>query len=482
MMVKPVFRRVSDTLWEAEPVGPMRVPARVVASEKLWRLIQSDESLVQLCNVATLPGIVQWAVAMPDIHAGYGFPIGGVAAFSMDEGVISPGGVGYDINCGVRVAVTALEEKDVRPRLRQLVEELFRTVPSGVGAAHAIRRLSRAEMEAVVLNGARWAVEQGFGEAEDLERAEENGCLPEADVDAISERAYQRGREQLGTIGSGNHFVEIDVVDEVYDPKTAEALGLCYGQIVVQIHCGSRGFGHQICEDYLGVMHRAVRKYGISLPDRQLACTPLRSPEATAYLGAMRGAANFAWANRQIILHLVRQAFQKALGLTPKALGMTMLYDVCHNIAKIEKHVINGKTVEVCVHRKGATRAFGPGHREIPEVYRRLGQPVLIPGDMGRYSFILIGTERAMKESFGSSCHGAGRVMSRRKAKRQARGRRIAEELEKRGILVRGASRATIDEEMPEAYKDVADVVDVIARSGISRKVVRLRPIGVIKG
>ena len=481
-MAKPVFRRRNRFVWEAEPVPPMRVPARVLASDKIWQAIQSDESLQQLVNVATLPGIVKYAIAMPDIHAGYGFPIGGVAAFRMEDGVISPGGVGYDINCGVRVMLTQLSLEEVQPRLERLVDTIFHKVPSGVGAEHAIRRLTRQEMRKVCVQGARWAVENGFGEPEDLERCEENGCIPDADPDVISERAYQRGEKQLGTIGSGNHFVEIDVVDEVYDERVATRLGLFRGQIVVQIHCGSRGFGHQICEDFLGVMMRAVRKYDIDLPDRQLVCAPLTSPEARDYLGAMRSAANYAWANRQIIMHLVREAFMQALGAPPKALGMQLLYDVCHNIAKIEEHAINGKKVQVCVHRKGATRAFGPGLPQIPRAYRDLGQPVLIPGDMGRYSFILIGTPQAMDVSFGSSCHGAGRVMSRRQAKRQARGRAIDAELRRKGIIVRGASRATIDEEMPEAYKDVADVVEVIHNAGISRKVVRLRPIGVVKG
>ena len=476
------FEQVGPGLWEAAPIGSMRVPARVLASTALWRAIRNDESLKQLCNVATLPGIVEYALAMPDIHAGYGFPIGGVAAFRLQDGVVSPGGVGYDINCGVRMAVTGLLEDDLIPYLEPLVEALFRKIPCGVGSSHAIQRLPVDELRRVVERGAAWAVERGFGCPEDLERTEENGCLAGADPDVISERAYARGRIQLGTLGSGNHFIEVDVVDQVYDEGVAERFGLSLGRVVVQIHCGSRGFGHQVCEDALKIMHGAVRKYGLDLPDRQLACTPVQSPEGKTYLRAMNGAANFAWANRQIILHLVREAFRDVFRSREAARQVRMLYDVCHNIAKIEEHDVGGTKMTVCVHRKGATRAFGPGHPAVPEAYRSVGQPVLIPGDMGRYSFILLGTERAMTVSFGSSCHGAGRVMSRRRAKKIARGRNVAGELRARGVFVRGASRATIDEEMPEAYKDVAEVVEAIAAAGISRKIARLRPMGVVKG
>ncbi len=478
----PEFRKKGPYVYEAEPIGRMNVPARVLADDKLWRLIQSDESLKQLCNVTMLPGILGYAIAMPDIHAGYGFPIGGVAVFRKEDGVISPGGVGYDINCGVRVLTTQLTEDEIRPKLQRVVDELFRKVPAGVGSSGAIRKLSKREMEEVVIKGAGWAVEQGYIRSADLNYMEENGCLKGADPGVISHRAYERGRQQLGTLGSGNHFVEVDVVDHVENPRVANKLGLFKNQIVIQIHCGSRGFGHQICEDYLSVMHRAVRKYGIYLPDRQLVCSPLSSPEADQYLKAMRGAANFAWANRSIIQSLVVKALEIALSATTGDIGLRILYDVCHNIAKFEDHIIHGKKVTVCVHRKGATRAFGPGSKYIPEAYREVGQPVLIPGDMGRYSFILVGTEKAMRVTFGSSCHGAGRVMSRRQAKRQARSRNIEKELEKKGIIVRGASRATISEEMPEAYKDVADVVRVIHKAKVSGIVVRLRPIGVVKG
>ncbi len=482
MAERPVFRQISTYIWEAEPVGAMRVPARVLASSRLWKLLQRDNSLQQLCNVATLPGIVGYAIAMPDVHEGYGFPIGGVAAFRVEDGIISPGGVGYDINCGVRVVLTNLHRKDLEGKEERLADVIFQTVPTGVGAHGAIRRLSRAEMREVVVKGARWAIEQGFGSPDDLQRTEEKGCLEGADPDKISQRAYERGAIQLGTLGSGNHFAEVDVVDAIYDEENARRLGLFQGQIVYMIHCGSRGFGHQICDDYLSVMFQAVRKYGIELPDRQLVCAPIRSPEAEAYIAAMRGAANFAWCNRQIIMHLMQKAFQKALDISPRELGVRLLYDVCHNIAKFEEHVVDGQRVKVCLHRKGATRAFPPGRPELPGIYRTTGQPVLIPGDMGRYSYILLGRPESMQISFGSSCHGAGRVMSRRQAKREARSRNIEKELRLQGIIVRGESRATIDEEMPDAYKDVEDVVDVVHATGISTKLVRLRPVVVVKG
>ncbi|GBC84666.1 RNA-splicing ligase RtcB [bacterium HR11] len=385
-------------------------------------------------------------------------------------------------NCGVRVVVTNLTREDLEGKVERLADVLFETVPTGVGAHGAIRKLSREELRQVVVRGARWAVEEGFGTEADLAHTEENGCLAGADPDKISHRAYERGADQLGTLGSGNHFAEVDVIDEIYDEAAAQRLGLFRGQVVYQIHCGSRGFGHQICDDYLGVMYRAVQKYGIRLPDRQLVCAPLSSPEAQDYLGAMRGAANFAWCNRQIIMALMAKAFQKALGVSPRDLGVRLLYDVCHNIAKIEEHVIDGQRVKVCVHRKGATRAFPPGRPEIPADYRDIGQPVLIPGDMGRYSYILLGKPKAMELTFGSSCHGAGRVMSRAQAKRLAAHRDIERELREMGIIVRGESRATIDEEMSEAYKDVSEVVEVVHRTGISTKFVRLRPVCVIKG
>lgn len=385
-------------------------------------------------------------------------------------------------NCGVRVVVTNLTQKDLEGKVERLADVLFETVPTGVGAHGAIRKLSREELRQVVVRGARWAVEEGFGTEEDLRHTEENGCLAGADPDKISHRAYERGADQLGTLGSGNHFAEVDVIDEIYDEAAARRLGLALGQVVYQIHCGSRGFGHQICDDYLGVMYRAVQKYGIRLPDRQLVCAPLSSPEAQDYLGAMRGAANFAWCNRQIIMALMAKAFQKALGISPRDLGVRLLYDVCHNIAKIEEHVIEGQRVKVCVHRKGATRAFPPGRPEIPADYRDIGQPVLIPGDMGRFSYVLLGKPKAMELTFGSSCHGAGRVMSRAQAKRLAAHRNIERELREVGIIVRGESRATIDEEMSEAYKDVSEVVEVVHQTGISTKLVRLRPLCVIKG
>ncbi len=431
--------------------------------------------------MATLPGIVRASLAMPDIHSGYGFAIGGVAAFDLDEGVVSPGGVGYDINCGVRLLRSNLRRDDIQPRLKDVVTALFHEIPSGVGSKGRLR-LGREDERKVYVKGARWAVESGMGEAGDLAHTESEGALEGADPDLISKRASERGSAQQGTLGSGNHFLEIQHVDKVYDPGAADALGLFEGQMTVMIHTGSRGFGHQVCTDFLEVMHRAAGKYGIELPDPELACAPYRSPEAQDYLGAMRAAANYAWANRQCIMHWTRETFLRALKISPAELGMSLVYDVAHNVAKVEKHVVDGKERELVVHRKGATRAFPPGHPELPPAYRQTGQPVLIPGDMGRASFVLLGTELAMQLTWGSTCHGAGRVLSRHKALKQAKGRAIWRELEDRGIIVRSAGRRTLAEEMSEAYKDVSEVVDVVARAGISRKVARLRPMGVVKG
>jgi tRNA-splicing ligase RtcB len=435
-----------------------------------------------VANVAFLPGIVGYSIAMPDIHWGYGFPVGGVAAMDMEEGVISPGGIGYDINCGVRLLRTDLTEKQVRPRLKELLDQLFRDVPAGFGGEGLIKT-SRADLRQVMLKGAHWMVEHGYGWEDDLAHTEANGRLDMPDPDVITEKAIERGKDQLGTLGGGNHFLEIQVVDEIYDPKAAEAMGITQvGQVTVMIHTGSRGFGHQTCQDHLDIMEEAHRKYGISLPDRQLACAPIQSEEGQAYLRAMHCAANFAFANRQAIAHWTRQAFAKIFNATPESLGMRQVYDVAHNIAKIEEHEWDGKKVRVCVHRKGATRAFPPGHPETPEAYREIGQPVLIPGDMGRYSFVLVGTEGAMRESFGTTCHGAGRMMSRKGALREAKGRNIAKEMESQGILVRAQNKATLAEEASYAYKDVANVVEVVHNAGIARKVARLRPIGVVKG
>jgi tRNA-splicing ligase RtcB len=418
---------------------------------------------------------------MPDIHWGYGFPIGGVAAFDAGRGVISPGGVGYDINCGVRLLATPLAVADARPRLRELVEELFEAVPSGVGSARADIRLNDAQLDRIFLGGAARAVEMGFGRPADLATIEANGRLPGADPARVSKRARERGRDQLGTLGSGNHFVEVNWADEVYDATAASALGLSAGTLTVLIHTGSRGLGHQVCDDHLDAMLAASRHYGIALPDPQLCCAPLGSPEAHAYWGAMNAAANFAFANRQLITHFVRRTFARLFG-QPVADAIGIVYDVAHNIAKLEEHQVDGRSRRLCVHRKGATRALPAGHPELAPHFRELGQPVLVPGDMGRSSFVLIGLDRAASETFSSCCHGAGRRLSRHAAKREARSRNLVQELEGRGILVRAASRATVDEEMPEAYKDVAEVVDVVAGAGLAGKVARLRPLAVVKG
>ncbi len=438
-------------------------------------------AIEQVADVASLPGIVGASLAMPDIHTGYGFPIGGVAAFDIKEGVISPGGVGYDINCGVRLLRSNLRRDFLFPKMKELTGLLYNEIPSGVGSKGRIR-LGPADAGKVLLKGARWAVEKGYGELSDLERIESGGYLEGADPSLISKKAYDRGEAQQGTLGSGNHFLEVQYVDQIYDEAAAGALGLFEEQVTVMIHTGSRGFGHQVCTDFLEVMGKAARKYGIELPDRELACAPFHSPEAQDYFAAMKAAANYAWANRQCLMHWTREVFMSMLGLSPKDLGMSLVYDVAHNVAKIEEHQVNGQKRELIVHRKGSTRAFPPGHPELPAVYRDLGQPVLIPGDMGRASFVLVGTEKAMLETFGSTCHGAGRMLSRHQAIRQAKGRAIWREMEDRGIIVRSAGRETLAEEMPEAYKDISNVVDVVHRAGISRKVARLRPMGVIKG
>ncbi|MBN1465157.1 RtcB family protein [candidate division KSB1 bacterium] len=479
--MKHDVKKIHDHLFEIPAHGKMRVPARIYASEKMLDAVFSDDAPQQAANVAWLPGIINYSMAMPDIHWGYGFPIGGVAAFDYETGVVSPGGVGYDINCGVRLLKTDLQLDEVRPKMKQLVDQLFRDIPSGVGSTGPTK-LTRADERAVLQDGAGWAVQRGYGDAADLNRIEENGAMSGADPDLISERALTRGKEQLGTLGSGNHFVEVGVVDEIYNPGVAAVLGLAKGQITVTIHTGSRGLGHQVCDDAIKVMLRAVEKYGIELPDRQLCCAPIQSPEGRAYLAQMAGAVNFAFANRQMITHWARGAFAHALGMTERAVNMQVVYEVAHNIAKIEEHIVNGQKRRVCVHRKGATRAFAPNHPAIPQAYRDIGQPVLIPGDMGRYSYVLVGTDRAMEETFGSTCHGAGRLMSRTKAKQAGRGRDLRAEMAQRGIVVRASSYATIAEEMPDAYKDVADVVDAVHGAGISKKVIKLRPLGVIKG
>jgi tRNA-splicing ligase RtcB (3'-phosphate/5'-hydroxy nucleic acid ligase) len=475
------IKRIDDYRWMVEPFGRMRVPGIVYTSARMLDQVRQEEALRQVANVATLPGILKAAMAMPDIHWGYGFPIGGVAAFDWQEGVVSPGGVGYDINCGVRLAATDLRHADIKDRVRSLVEGLYRHVPCGVGSTGSVK-LSAKEEKKVLVRGSQWAVRQGFGLQEDIEHTEDYGCLEGADPEVVSDRALTRGGKQLGTLGSGNHFLEVGVVEEIYHPEAADAFGLFQDQVTVMIHSGSRGLGYQICDDFLAFMTRHVKKLHIELPDRQLACAAIQSPEGRRYLSAMACAANYAYANRQVLLHLSREVFEQVLGVSPKTLNMRLVYDVCHNIAKKEQHIIDGRQRWVCVHRKGATRAFGPGRPALCEAYRAIGQPILIPGDMGTASYVLVGTQRAMEETFGSTCHGAGRVLSRSAAKKKSRGRSIGRELEDQGILVRWTGRFTMAEEMPEAYKDVSQVVDVVHGAGISRKVARLRPIAVVKG
>jgi len=476
------LRQVDEYRWEIPREGKMRTRGLIFASQKMIAKIQEDQSLQQVANVATLPGIEGASLAMPDIHWGYGFPIGGVAAFNLEEGVVSPGGVGYDINCGVRLLRTNLERPEVEPRIEDLVNALFSNIPSGLGSRRKDMKLTVPTLHEVMRLGAGWAVKKGFGTKEDLAHIEAQGQIPGADPELVSDFAMNRGKDQLGTLGSGNHFVEIGYIQEIFDDQVAGALGLFKGQITVIVHTGSRGLGHQVCDDYIKVMLKAAQKYGIELPDRQLCCAPLSSPEGKRYLAAMAAAANFAFANRQMITHWVRESFQQVLQKGPKDLGLELIYDVAHNIAKIEEHRVNGKKKKLCVHRKGATRAFPPGHPETPAAYQETGQPVLIPGDMGRYSFVLVGTEQALTETFGSTCHGAGREMSRHAALKAARGRSIVQEMKAKGIVVRGAGRGTIDEEISEAYKDVEEVVEVAHGAGISRKVAKLRPLGVIKG
>jgi tRNA-splicing ligase RtcB len=460
----------------------MRVDGIVYADEKLLRDIRHDKALEQVANVAFLPGIVKASLAMPDIHWGYGFPIGGVAATDIEKGgVVSPGGVGFDINCGVRLMRTNLTEKDVRPRLKDLVVGLFNTVPAGVGSEGDIRANSKDQKD-ILLRGAGWAVKKGFGTEDDLDMTEERGAIDGADPEVVSERAYTRGKSQSGTLGSGNHFLEVQVIDQLYDADLVNAFGLELGQVVVMIHSGSRGLGYQVCDDSIKTMLKCLAKYNINVDDRQLASAPVSSPEGKEYLGGMRAAANYAWNNRQCLMHLTRLAFEKVFGSSWEKLGMFLIYDVAHNIAKIEKHVINNKERLLCVHRKGATRAFGPGHAAVPDKYKKTGQPVIIPGDMGRNSYLLVGTEKAMEETFGTTCHGAGRLKSRHEAKRTVEYHQLLKELEAKGIVVMASGHGTIVEEAPSAYKNVNEVVDVVHNAGLARRVARMRPIGVIKG
>ena len=476
--------KIDDYRWKIpeDYKAGMRVPGLIYASERMLDSMREEQTPEQVANVAFLPGILGYSLAMPDIHWGYGFPIGGVAATKVKDGVVSPGGVGYDINCGVRLLRTSLGEAEVRPKINELVNDLFLNVPSGLGSEGKIQ-VNQKEMDRLMVEGARWAVRRGLGSEEDLDVTEEGGCLGGANPGKISDRARKRGTPQAGTLGSGNHFLEVQVVKEIFDSHIADALGITeIGQVLVLIHTGSRGFGHQVCTDHLRVMEQAVSKYGINLPDRQLACAPIESPEGQDYLAAMACAANYAWANRQCIAHWIRDSFSRVLGKSPEKLGMRQVYDVAHNIAKIEEHTIDGHKVKVCVHRKGATRSFPAGHKDIPERYREVGQPVLVPGDMGRRSFVAVGTQKAMLESFGSTCHGAGRVLSRGAAKRSIKGADVIRQLEGRGIIVKTRSVSDLAEEASQAYKDVTEVIDVVHQAGISRKVAMAVPMGVIKG
>jgi len=475
------LKKIDNYRWMIPRHDGMRVPGIIYTSEKMLQYIKRDDSLDQVKNVAFLPGILKYSIAMPDIHRGYGFSIGGVAAFDIDGGVISPGGIGYDINCGVRVLRTKLKKKDIEGKIDTLIAGLYQNIPSGVGSKGKIR-ISNQQVKNVLEEGSLWAINHGYGEKRDADHTEENGCMEGADADKVSYRALERGAPQLCTLGAGNHFMEIQEVEEVYDEKAAQVFGLSKGQITVMIHCGSRGLGHQVCDDYIKVMDGASRKYKIALRDRQLVCAPIGTPEADDYFCAMKAAANFAWANRQCIMHWTRETFEKILGMSPKELGMELIYDVSHNIGKIEEHIVDGKKMTVCIHRKGATRSFPPSRPEVPEDYREVGQPVLIPGTMGTNSYILVGTEKALEDTWGSTCHGAGRIMSRHQALKTERAENLIRELGGKGIKIQSKSYKTLAEESPRAYKNVDEVVDTCHGADISRKVAKLRPLGVVKG
>jgi len=459
----------------------MRVPVRIFATQELLDQIKGDKSLEQAVNAATLPGLVSPVVVMPDVHQGYGFPIGGVAGTRLPHGIISPGAIGYDINCGVRLLASQIEFHSVEKHLPHLADSLNRLCPSGVGKKGHVR-LTINELNQVCIKGSRWTLRHGYASDADLRRTEESGCLEGADPSKVSKRAKERGRQQLGTLGAGNHFIEVDIVDQVFNQPAAQAMGLTTGNLAVMIHCGSRGFGHQICTDYVREFQSAVKRYGIELPDRELVCAPLDSPEGKNYLAAMRCAANYAFANRQILAHFARQAFEETLAGAVPNWHLYQVYDIAHNMGKIETHEVDGKLIEICVHRKGATRAFGPGFSGLPAEYRPYGQPVLVPGSMGTASWVLVGTAESMRRSFGSSCHGAGRTMSRKKAKKSIWGEDLRKELQARGIHIRAGSMAGLAEEAPQAYKDVDAVVETVHEAGIADKVARLKPVAVIKG
>jgi len=485
--MKPVMRHdltsIGDQLYEiSQSFRPdMRVPARFYADQDILTKALEDRSLEQLVNTATLPGVTGHALAMPDIHQGYGFPIGGVAATLLPHGIVSPGGVGYDINCGVRLIASHLDAEEVKPHMDALADALYRHVPSGVGVKGQLH-INKAELDHILADGSQWAQREGYATRADVEHTEHRGRVPGANPDKVSLEAKKRGLEQVGTLGSGNHFAEIDVVSAIYDPAVADVLGLRQGQIAVQIHCGSRGLGHQVATDYIADFQRASRRFGFELPDKQLVCAPLDSPEGQDYLAAMNCAANYAWANRQVLTYRVREAFEDVLAGRVRDWSLALVYDVAHNMAKIETHQVGGRREQVCVHRKGATRAFGPGHPDVPEDYRAIGQPVLVPGSMGTASYVLVGAEGAMAQTFGSCCHGAGRVLSRAEAKRQVRGEQLRGELARDGIVVRAGSLGGLAEEAPQAYKDVDQVVAVVEAAGLARIVARLEPLAVIKG
>ncbi|GIV70463.1 RtcB family protein [Caldilinea sp.] len=478
------LRKISDYEWEIPQSyrHDMRASVRIFATRRLLEQIADDQSLEQAVNATTLPGVVSPVVVMPDMHQGYGFPIGGVAATAYPHGVISPGAIGYDINCGVRLLASGIEYEAALPYLDTLATLLNAYCPSGVGSEGVVR-VQVEELNKILREGARWALKRGYATEEDLERTEEGGKLEDADPAQVSERAKQRGREQIGSLGAGNHFIEVDVVEQIFHSEAARAMGLQEGCLAVQIHCGSRGLGHQICTDYVQSFQHAVHKYGIHLPDRELVCAPMDSPEGKAYMAAMRAAANFAFANRQLLAHSARRAFEETFASRfKKEWRLRQVYDIAHNMGKLETHEREGQRLRVCVHRKGATRAFGPGSPELPAEYQDIGQPVLVPGSMGTASWVLVGTETSMERSWGSTCHGAGRVLSRAKAKKQVRGERLREELEAHGVKVRAGSMSGLAEEAPQAYKDVDMVVETVTHAGIARKVARLRPVAVIKG
>jgi tRNA-splicing ligase RtcB len=483
MITQNDLKRIDEYVYEIPAAfrEDMRVPARFYSDPELLKGVLGDRSLNQLVNTATLPGTVKYALAMPDIHQGYGFPIGGVVATELPDGVISPGGVGYDINCGVRLLATHLDQEEARPFLQDLASALYANCPSGVGRGGNIK-LKKGELEQLMEIGANWALKRGYATRTDLEHTEESGCLDGADASKVSPRAKERGKGQVGTLGAGNHFIEIDVVENILDDKAAQTIGLFNGQIAVQVHCGSRGLGHQVCSDYVKRFQKSISKYGLRLPDRELVCAPLSSPEGQDYLAAMKAAANYAFVNRQVLTHHIRQSFEMVLGGKTQNHGVYQIYDIAHNMAKVESHSVDGRQVKLCVHRKGATRAFGPGSQAIPPVYRDIGQPVLVPGSMGTASWVLVGTEGSMTSTFGSTCHGAGRAMSRKKAKKSVQGATLRADLEANGIHVRAGSLSGLSEEAPIAYKDVNRVVNVVHGAGIAKMVAQLKPLAVIKG